>query len=163
MERMSRCRRAFSRGRASRMRASSSAGTCGARSSWVTSVPPGVPDATLVAFIAYSVLECNICCTKDGAMSRLENAGVSREVREHFTEVVELRRRIHQHPEPGFQEERTAALIRGKLRSWGIPFRPLCGTGTAALLEGARPGPTILIRADMDGLPIREETGLPYA
>ncbi|HVE42408.1 MAG TPA: amidohydrolase [Planctomycetota bacterium] len=96
-------------------------------------------------------------------MSRLENAGVSREIREHFNEVVELRRRLHQHPEPGFKEERTAALIRAKLRGWGIPFRPLCGTGTVALLEGARPGPTILIRADMDGLPIREETGVPYA
>jgi amidohydrolase len=86
-----------------------------------------------------------------------------REVRGSVRELVELRRRLHQIPEAGFREERTAALIRGKLRSWGIPFRALCGTGTVALLEGARPGPTILIRADMDGLPIREETRVPYA
>jgi amidohydrolase len=96
-------------------------------------------------------------------MSRQEHPGVSREVRESFRELVELRRRIHRHPEPGFKEERTAALIRRRLAAWGIPFRPLAGTGTVALLEGARPGPTILIRADMDGLPIREENRIPYA
>jgi amidohydrolase len=90
-------------------------------------------------------------------------AGISREVRESFRELVELRRRVHQYPEPGFREERTAALIRQKLKSWGIPFRTSCGTGTVALLKGVRPGPTILIRADMDGLPIREETRVPYA
>jgi len=96
-------------------------------------------------------------------MNGRDRAGVSREVRESFRELIELRRRIHQHPEPGFKEERTAALIRQKLGSWGIPFRALCGTGTVALLEGARPGPTILVRADMDGLPIREENRIPYA
>jgi amidohydrolase len=87
----------------------------------------------------------------------------SPDVRESFPELVELRRRIHRHPEPGFREERTAALIRQKLRSWGIPFRNSCGTGTVALFKGARPGPTILIRADMDALPIREENRVPYA
>jgi amidohydrolase len=95
--------------------------------------------------------------------SRNGAAGPSPEVRESFRELVELRRRIHRYPEPGFREERTAALIRQKLGSWGIPFRASCGTGTVALLEGARPGPTILIRADMDGLPIREETRVPFA
>ena len=90
-------------------------------------------------------------------------AGPSREVRDSVRELVDLRRRLHRIPEPGFREVRTAALIRKTLSGWRIPFRPLCGTGTVALIEGARRGPTILIRADIDGLPLREETRAPYA
>lgn len=70
---------------------------------------------------------------------------------------------IHEHPELGNREERTAALIRRRLEMLGWEVTPVVGTGTVGLLRGDRPGPTIAIRADIDALPITEETGLPYA
>ena len=87
---------------------------------------------------------------------------LSPEVEKAAPEVVRLRRRIHAHPEPGFREERTAALIRERLRAWGIEHEAVCGTGTVALVRGASPGPTVLFRADMDALPVSEECQVPY-
>ena len=88
---------------------------------------------------------------------------VSADVRECLRELVEVRRALHRRPEAGFQERYAAALIRGRLRRWGIEYRAMCGTGTVALVRGARPGPTMLLRADMDALPVLEESGVPYA
>jgi amidohydrolase len=88
---------------------------------------------------------------------------LSPEVVRTRAEVVSLRRQVHRHPELGFREERTAALIRSRLRAFGVEHRAVCGTGTVALVRGARPGPTILIRADMDALPVQEENRVPYA
>jgi len=70
---------------------------------------------------------------------------------------------LHQAPELGNQEHQTAALIRRQLDGWGIPYTAAAGTGTVALIRGERPGRTIGFRADMDALPITEETALPYA
>ena len=70
---------------------------------------------------------------------------------------------LHQYPELGNQERQTAALVRRRLEELGIEHVPAAGTGTAALIRGGRPGKTVGFRADMDALPITEETGLPYA
>ena len=70
---------------------------------------------------------------------------------------------LHRTPELGNREERTAALVRGRLEALGIPYVHMAGTGTAAVIRGGRPGRTIGFRADMDALPITEETALPYA
>lgn len=70
---------------------------------------------------------------------------------------------IHEHPELGNREEGTAALIRRRLETLGWEVTPVVGTGTVGLLRGGKSGPTIAIRADIDALPITEETGLPYA
>lgn len=78
-------------------------------------------------------------------------------------EVVSIRRNIHAHPELGFQEERTAKLVEKYLADCGIPSKRVAGTGVVGLLQGNRPGRTLLLRADMDALPIQEETGLPFA
>ena len=90
-------------------------------------------------------------------------AALSQDVRSHAREVVALRRSIHAHPEQGFKEHRTAGLIRSRLRAWGVEHRPLAGTGTVALVRGSRPGPTILLRADIDALPLLELNRVPYA
>lgn len=74
----------------------------------------------------------------------------------------DIRRRLHQWPELGFQEFKTANLIAETLSSLGVEFRTGVGrTGVVAFL--GRGAPTIALRADMDALPIHEKTGLPYA
>jgi len=79
-------------------------------------------------------------------------------------ELVRLRRDIHRHPELAFKELRTAALVADTLREiGGIDIRTGVGmTGVVGVLRNGD-GPTVLMRADMDALPIREQTGLPYA
>jgi amidohydrolase len=79
-------------------------------------------------------------------------------------DVIELRRDIHRHPELGFEEIRTAGVVADRLRRLGYEVRTKVGeTGVVGILRSKRPGRTILLRADMDALPIREETGLPFA
>ena len=79
-------------------------------------------------------------------------------------QLVEWRRNLHQHPELGGQEVRTARLVADHLRTLGLtPRTGIAGTGVAAVLKGGRPGPKLLIRADMDALPVAEATGLPFA
>jgi len=81
-------------------------------------------------------------------------------------QLVTWRRTIHQHPERSFQEVRTARLIAAALQGMGIDAQTGIGrTGVVGRLDGGsrgRDGPTIALRADMDALPIQEETGLPF-
>ena len=76
--------------------------------------------------------------------------------------VREIRHELHMHPELAFQEFETAAIIRRYLTKWGIPFRTV-ETGTIADIPGSAPGPVIALRADIDALPIQEETGEAFA
>jgi amidohydrolase len=77
--------------------------------------------------------------------------------------LVAWRRDLHQHPELGFQEIRTAGLIAAHLKKLGLEVRTGVGhTGIVALLHGGRPGPTVMLRADMDALPIQEISNAPY-
>ena len=81
----------------------------------------------------------------------------------HLAEARAWRHDFHRHPELGFKEVRTAGIVAGLLESWGLRVRRgIAGTGVVATL-GDGSGPSIGIRADMDALPITEETGLPYA
>lgn len=74
-----------------------------------------------------------------------------------------LRRDFHRNPELGFNEFRTAGIVANELNKLGLEVTTgIAKTGVAALLEGARPGPVILLRFDMDALPIQEETGAEY-
>jgi len=78
--------------------------------------------------------------------------------------LIEVRRDIHAHPETGFDVERTAGVVAHELESLGIEHQTGVGrTGVVGLIKGGRPGPTLIIRADMDALPIEEQTGLPFA
>ncbi|WP_040699523.1 amidohydrolase [Nocardiopsis kunsanensis] len=72
-------------------------------------------------------------------------------------------RDVHAHPELSHQEHRTASLVAARLRQWGYRVHEgVGGTGVVGVLARGQ-GPTVLLRADMDGLPVREETGLSYA
>ncbi|RAK69274.1 amidohydrolase [Phenylobacterium kunshanense] len=78
--------------------------------------------------------------------------------------VVEWRRDIHEHPELGNNEVRTAKLVAEHLKKLGIEVRTGVGkTGVVGVLKGGRPGGVVALRADMDGLPVQEQTGAPFA
>ena len=79
-------------------------------------------------------------------------------------DVVEVRRRLHRRPEIGLRLPGTQAMVVEALRAIGLEGRPGETTDSVvAVIDGARPGPTILLRADMDGLPLTEDTGLEFA
>lgn len=77
--------------------------------------------------------------------------------------LVDLYKDLHRHPELGFREHRTAAIVADRLRASGFEVTTGVGkTGVVGVLKNG-PGPTALLRADMDALPVREDTGLDYA
>jgi amidohydrolase len=79
-------------------------------------------------------------------------------------ELIALRRTIHRRPELAFEEKETAALVARELGKLGLEPRTGVGrTGVIGLIDSGKAGPTIGVRADMDALPIHEETGLPFA
>jgi amidohydrolase len=78
-------------------------------------------------------------------------------------EIVEIRHRIHAHPELSNRETETAALVAAHLRGLGIEVTEgVAHTGVVGVLRGGKPGPVIAVRADMDALPVTEETDLPF-
>ena len=79
-------------------------------------------------------------------------------------QVITWRRDIHQHPELSNREYRTGKLVAEHLRQLGLEVRaPVAHTGVVGVLRGAHPGPVVALRADMDALPVTEESGLPFA
>lgn len=86
------------------------------------------------------------------------------EAQKLFPYTQTLRRDFHRHPELGFQEVRTSGIIAKELREIGLEVTTgIAKTGVVALIEGANPGPVIMLRFDIDALPIQEQTGAEYA
>jgi len=78
--------------------------------------------------------------------------------------VIAWRRDIHQNPELGNREVRTAKVIADHLRGLGLPVQTgVAHTGVVAVLRGGKPGPVVALRADMDALPVTEEVDVPFA
>ena len=79
--------------------------------------------------------------------------------------VIAWRRDLHEHPELGNREFRTAAVVADHLRALGLDEvrTGVAHTGVVGLLKGALPGPVVALRADMDGLPVKEEVDVPFA
>ena len=89
---------------------------------------------------------------------------VQEAVRSHTDELIALRRDFHAHPELGFQEFRTSRKIEQFLKAVGMEPQKISTTGVVALLKGRTDhGPVLLMRADMDALPVEEQTGLSFA
>jgi amidohydrolase len=87
------------------------------------------------------------------------------EIRKFHAELRDIRHDIHAHPELGFEEDRTSEIVAGRLATWGIEVhRGLARTGVVGVVRGrgSASGRAVGLRADMDCLPIRETTGLPY-
>jgi amidohydrolase len=87
---------------------------------------------------------------------------LSDDVRAVAPDVVAIRRDVHRHPESGFQEKRTADLIERRLGAIRVESKRIAGTGILATIKGAKPGPTMLVRADIDALPVDELNEVPY-
>lgn len=102
---------------------------------------------------------------KEGSVSgRMTGEEMWRAARAVHPFAVASRRHLHQFPELSFQEKETSTFVAEQLREMGYtPRTGVGGYGVVAVLEGAQPGPVIALRADMDALPITEETGLPFA
>ncbi len=95
-------------------------------------------------------------------MSRVEKQ-VQQYMKVLEPEFLENLRWLHQHPEISFEEYETTAFIKEKLTSWGIEVQDCdTKTGVVALLQGTCEGPCIALRADIDALPVMEESTCPY-
>ena len=84
------------------------------------------------------------------------------QIESYRDELIALRRDFHQHPELGFEEHRTAEIVESYLKDLGLATRRVAGTGVVALLDGSHLGPVLMLRADMDALPVTEENDVDY-
>jgi len=99
-----------------------------------------------------------------GANAQVEHEKIDGMARDIQPQVVEWRRWFHENPELGNREFNTSKRVAEILTSMGLkPKTGIAHTGVVAIIEGGKPGPLVAIRADMDGLPVTEETGLPFA
>lgn len=103
-----------------------------------------------------------------GASAQSAPSSLEQQIRKDSSAIeqrlIEWRRDVHQHPELGEQETRTAALVAEHLRGLGLEVQTEVGrTGVVGILKGGKPGRTVALRADMDALPIKEPAGLPFA
>ncbi|NCC42510.1 MAG: amidohydrolase [Clostridia bacterium] len=83
--------------------------------------------------------------------------------KEYEEEIQNMYTYLHENPELSGAERETQTWIMGLLEKWKVEHRPCADTGIYAAIKTARPGHTIMLRADMDGLPVQEQTGLSYA
>ncbi|WP_100011410.1 amidohydrolase [Lentibacillus sediminis] len=88
---------------------------------------------------------------------------IHQSIDEHYSEMVETRRYLHQYPEVSFNETKTAKYIADFYQDLGIPYQTgVGGNGVIATLKGGKPGKTVALRADFDALPIQDEKDVPY-
>jgi amidohydrolase len=119
-----------------------------------------------VLFVGILAFSCFVSLPADEPKSpsfkdRLK--AVEKKIDEEFTDLEKLYKDLHQHPELSLKEERSAAKLAKELESLGFEVTTkIGGTGIVGLLKNGK-GPTILVRTDLDALPVIEQTGLPYA
>lgn len=119
----------------------------------------------LVFLFTINILIMSIQTTGSAQQSPAELLNkIDRLSKEIEAQVIEWRRDFHQHPELSNQEYRTAGIVADHLRGLGMIVQTgIAKTGVMGILKGPEDGPVIALRADMDALPITEETGLPFA
>jgi amidohydrolase len=110
-------------------------------------------------FILLVLSTFNVSAQKNSLRAAVSEKALSIEQK-----VIAWRRDLHEHPELGNNEMRTADLIARHLRSLGIEVKTgVAKTGVVGILKGGKPGPVVALRADMDGLPVTERVDLPFA
>ncbi|MGP5504018.1 M20 family metallopeptidase [Psychrobacter celer] len=97
------------------------------------------------------------------AVSAHADINIDKQVKSVEDKVIKWRRDIHQHPELSNRETRTAAIVAKHLKSLGMQVETdIAHTGVVGYLKGAKPGPTVMLRADMDALPVTEKADVPF-
>ena len=122
---------------------------------------PRVPSARrrLLPLVVLSALAPVMTLAQQQAM----DARVASAVERFAPAIIELRHRIHQNPELSNRELQTAKLVADHLMGLGLEVKTgVAITGVIGILRGGKPGPTVAVRADMDALPVTEETDLPF-
>jgi metal-dependent amidase/aminoacylase/carboxypeptidase family protein len=116
--------------------------------------------------LALALLATPLCSVTLNAQSRVPD--LEQEIRQRAAQIesklLAWRRDVHENPELGEQENRTAALVAEHLKKLGLEVRTaVARTGVVAVLKGGKPGPVVALRADMDALPVKEPEGLSFA
>lgn len=104
-------------------------------------------------------------CSAFGAPTPINSTSINidKHVKSVEKKVINWRRDIHQYPELSNRETRTAAIVAKHLKSLGMQVETdIAHTGVVGFLKGAKPGPTVMLRADMDALPVTEKVDLPF-
>ena len=115
-----------------------------------------------------SLLAAALMFSMNAGASETPGSALEQQIRQDTaaiqSQLIAWRRDIHQHPELGEQETRTAKLVADHLKKLGLEVRTGVGrTGVVGILRGGKPGRTVALRADMDALPVKEPEGLPFA
>ncbi len=114
--------------------------------------------------VLFSALLCTLSPLASAAPASAQRPEVAAAAARLQGRVVEWRRDFHAHPELSNREERTSAKVAEHLRALGLePKTGVARHGVVAVIKGGQPGPKIALRADMDALPVTEQTGLPFA
>ena len=105
-----------------------------------------------------------LACPTAHAQNATLDARIAQLAAQEESKVIAWRRDLHEHPELGNQETRTAALVAAHLQKLGLEVQTgVARTGVVGILRGGKPGPVVALRADMDGLPLTENNDLPFA
>jgi len=112
----------------------------------------------------YYTLLLVVSCSLVFAQNTKQQAKLDQKAKEMEAKVIEWRRHFHQYPELSNREFKTGKMIADHLKSLGMEVRyPVAKTGAVGILRTGKPGPTIALRADIDGLPVVERNSLPFA
>lgn len=104
-----------------------------------------------------------LCVAVSSASAQTIQQLIDQKAKALLPKVIEWRRHIHQNPELGNREFKTMEYIAAHLRSLGLEVKTgVAKTGVVAILKGGKPGPVVALRADIDGLPIKERVDVPY-
>ena len=110
-------------------------------------------------FVLLVMISSNVLAQKGNLRTEVSKKALSIEKK-----VIDWRRDLHEHPELGNSEVRTAGIVAKHLESLGIEVQTgVAKTGVVGILKGGKPGPVVALRADMDGLPVTERGNLPFA
>jgi len=119
---------------------------------------------TRTALLIAATISTAVAQTPAGTASAAITQNAARRIDQVMPKVVAWRRDVHQNPELGNREVRTAKLVADHLRSLGLEVKTgVAHTGVVGLLRGGKPGPVVALRADMDALPVTERVNLPFA
>ena len=112
-----------------------------------------------------TILTITVLCAFQGFAQVSElKANVDKMAADMEPRVIDWRHHLHQYPELSNREFKTSAYVEAHLRSLGLEVRTeVAHTGVIAILKGGKPGPVVALRADMDGLPVKERVDLPWA